>query len=150
MPKQHFIQMDMKGVDKTIKELQATQTQIQVKMKQILLRAAMILEAEIKKQITAMGLVDTGNLRASVHSFVRQKFNQKEGVAGTNVDYAPFLEYGTGQRGASSDHPDVPDDYLYGDNKGITAYKFMHKAWVKKRDDIITYVNTEVRKVIAS
>jgi len=148
MPQKTWIELDTKGIDKAIKKLKSKQLLLETKMKNIIARAAAILEAEIKLQITEMGLVDTGNLRASVHSFTRQKIYSTEGVAATNVEYAPFLEFGTGQRGAKSDHPNVPPKYKHGDSRGIVAYKFMHKAWVKRRAEIISYINTEFRKVV--
>ena len=148
MAKQHWVDLDLKGEEKAINGLRNVQANIQVSMKRIMLRCALILEAEIKRQITNMGLVVTGNLRVSVHSFVREKFQTVEGVAGTNVNYAPFLEYGTGARGDASGHPDVPADYQYGDHLGIKAYKFMYRAWMNKRDEIIAYMNAEIRKII--
>lgn len=45
------------------------------------------LEGETKK-ITP---VDTGRLRSSIFS----RYGASEGIVGTNVEYAPFVEYGT-------------------------------------------------------
>lgn len=148
MPQKKWIDLDIRGDEQAVKKLKSAQANIQGSLKKIMLRAAMILEAEIKKQITEMGLVDTGNLRASVHSFVRTRLNSTEGVAGTTVDYAPFLEFGTGARGETSNHPQVPPYYQYGEHLGIKAYKFMWKSWMNKRDDIVAYVNSEIRKVV--
>ena len=50
----------------------------------------------IERQATSLTPVDTGNLRGSLAT-------QKDGdgvIVGTNVDYAPFVEYGTSRSSA--------------------------------------------------
>lgn len=44
-----------------------------------------------KKYLTEKGAVDTGNLRNSV----AYKVESKTMAVGTNVEYAPYIEYGT-------------------------------------------------------
>ena len=40
--------------------------------------------------------VDTGNLRSSINTqLVAKKTDRTEAVVGTNVEYAPFVEFGT-------------------------------------------------------
>lgn len=49
--------------------------------------------------------VDTGNLRASIASMVESSGvlkSEVRGVIGSNVDYAPFQEFGTSRMGAQS------------------------------------------------
>lgn len=51
----------------------------------------MQMEGYAKEELTASGAVDTGRLRASVsHSS-----SDKEVVVGTNVEYGPYIEFGT-------------------------------------------------------
>ena len=74
MAQNAWIEVDFKGLDDTIHQLQKIKSDVETELEVIMLQAAFILEAETKKQITNMGLVDTGTLRASVFSFVRNKF----------------------------------------------------------------------------
>lgn len=148
MPK-HWLEIDYQGFDEVIQQIRYVRSEIQSELGHIMLRAALIVEAEVKRLITNYELVDTGALRASVHSFVREQFNATEGVVGTNMEYAPFLEYGTGQRGQGSNHPDVPADYRYGDSRGIRAYKYMWTAWENKADKVTQYVNTELERLVS-
>lgn len=41
--------------------------------------------------------VDTGRLRSSISTSLNQTGNTIEGVVGSNVDYAPYMELGTGR-----------------------------------------------------
>lgn len=136
------------GLDKVERDIRYIKSTLQTQVDRIMLQAALILEAEVKKLITDYELVDTGTLRASVHSFVRNNLTNTEGVVGTNMEYAPFLEYGTGRRGAASGHPAVPADYKYGDSPGIRSYKYMWNAWWNKKDEIQAFIAAELKKVI--
>lgn len=52
---------------------------------------------------------DTGTLSNSI---VSEMLNEREGVVKTDVDYAMFVEYGTGIVGAIQHHPE-PNGYQY-------------------------------------
>lgn len=49
------------------------------------------MEKYAKDELTRQGAVDTGRLRASVSHVAEDK----SAVVGTNVEYAPYIEYGT-------------------------------------------------------
>ena len=56
------------------------------------MKAALKAEALVKKNTP----VDTGNLRSSVNAqLAGKKRDRVEAVVGTNVEYAPYLEFGT-------------------------------------------------------
>lgn len=83
-----WMTVEFEGPDEVIRQVQQIKSKIESESERIMLQAAMILEAEVKRLITNMELVDTGTLRASIHSFVRQRFGITEGVTGTSVEYA--------------------------------------------------------------
>jgi phage gpG-like protein len=78
-------------------------------------RTALAIESSAKRKITSDGHIITGRLRASIHaeltegksftysdnkgnSFegaLEEAFGKLEAVVGTNVFYAPFIEFGT-------------------------------------------------------
>jgi HK97 gp10 family phage protein len=150
MDQNNWIDIELNGADNIIQKLEQMKTGLKAETERIMLQAAMILEAEIKRQITNMELVDTGTLRASVFSFVRNQFGVVDGVAATNIEYASFLEYGTGQRGAESNYQDVPQDYNYGESAGIRAYKYMWTAWENKKDQIVAFLEKEFIRVVGA
>lgn len=51
-------------------------------------------ENNAKFEITALGAVDTGNLRSSISHYYTQS-QGGEVYIGTNVEYAPYVEFGT-------------------------------------------------------
>ncbi|MCG8514559.1 MAG: HK97 gp10 family phage protein [Halanaerobiales bacterium] len=148
MPQNNWIEVEFTGLDKTVRTLEKIKSDILNETDRIMLRAALILEAEVKRLITNMKLVDTGTLRAGVHSFVRSQFGYVDGVVGTNIEYAIFPEYGTGQRGAANPHPELPSWYQYGDSPGIQAYKYMWTAWENVKGVIMAYISAQFRKLV--
>ena len=51
-------------------------------------------ENNAKFEITALGAIDTGNLRNSISHYYDQS-EVGEAYIGTNVEYAPYVEFGT-------------------------------------------------------
>lgn len=59
---------------------------------------------------------DTGALKQSITSEVRKNGEDIEGVVYTPLEYAPYVEYGTGLFAESGGRTDVP--WVYQDDKG--------------------------------
>lgn len=55
-------------------------------------------------QAKALASVDTGNLAGSIHMEVNEKGKRIEGRVFTNVQYAPYVEFGTGSTGNGTYH----------------------------------------------
>lgn len=53
----------------------------------------------VHAQAKALSPVDTGNLAGSIHMEVKKNGNKLIGRVYTNVQYAPFVEFGTGSTG---------------------------------------------------
>lgn len=143
-----WMTVEVEGTDEVIRQIQQIKSKIESESERIMLQAAFILESEVKRLITNMKLVDTGTLKASIHSFVRQRFGITESVVGSPMEYAPFTEFGTGQKGSADPHPAKPAWYKYGDGPGIQSYKFMWTAWQNKKDEIYEYIEREYRKLV--
>lgn len=58
-------------------------------------KAGLMVEGAAKHNLTINKSVDTGNLRGSVHTSGRSTKNGAEATVGTNVEYAPYVEFGT-------------------------------------------------------
>jgi hypothetical protein len=79
--------------------------------------------------------VDTGLLRASIRpTFYNNGLTVQ---VGSDVFYAPFVEFGTGRRGASSNHPPLPDTYAHGPKPGRKATPYLWPAAELERPKLI-------------
>jgi len=78
-------------------------------------RTALAIETDAKNKLKSDGHIITGRLRASIHAEIKEgqsftytdnggksfdgaideSFGELEAIAGTNVEYAPYIEYGT-------------------------------------------------------
>lgn len=80
--------------------------------------------------------VDTGRLRSSIH----RTANGLSGVVFTNVEYAPYMEFGTG---SEVDIPSGLEEYakqFKGEGKrqvNIPASPFLFPAWEDERPEFI-------------
>jgi hypothetical protein len=72
-------------------------------------RTCLEIDASAKRNLIAHNSVISGNLVGGMEAHVEDF----EGDVGTAVVYAPYVEYGTGRRGAASDFPGKPDDLTY-------------------------------------
>ena len=54
-------------------------------------------------------------------------------IVQVRIPHAPFVEFGTGRRGAANAPPGKPDNYVYGARAGMTAQPYMFPAAEKNR-----------------
>jgi hypothetical protein len=104
------------GLNELRKKLQLLPELSQQAIKKGVDRTALAIESDAKRKITADGHIITSRLRSSIHAELKvnkmfkysdnkgqtfdgsleEDFNDKmEAVAGTNVHYAPYIEFGT-------------------------------------------------------
>lgn len=81
-----------------------------------LLQGALIIEREAKRKVA----VDTGHLG----QFITHVLEDKRAVIGTNVMYAPFVEFGTGIKAENGKGRKTPWYYYYDGNKGKKGLRF--------------------------
>lgn len=122
-------------------------------------------KAAVKIQAAAKRLapVDAGRLRNSITVETQTDAESVSAAVGTNVKYAPFIEFGTGPVGAAS-KKDLPPGasvqytpkrfWVYKDekkggfriSKGSPAKPFLYPAFGKIEPDIEKYVAEEIMK----
>lgn len=56
----------------------------------------LVAEGEAKLNLTRQGAVDTGDLRNSITHKVKEEGKEYSCYVGTNIEYAPYIELGTG------------------------------------------------------
>ena len=96
---------------------------------------------------------ETGHLRNSIKTKGQIKQDGAETQVYTNLEYAPYVEFGTGQRGAES-NVDRPDGIAYkADWKGQAAQPYMTPAYLHAKNSgeveaqIIKTIQQELRKL---
>lgn len=75
-------------------------------------KACALVEADAKRKAPK----DTGALRRSIESKVESKGDEVEGIIFTALEYAPYVEYGTGLFAEKGGRKNVP--WFYEDAKG--------------------------------
>jgi hypothetical protein len=94
-------------------------------------RTCMEVEAGAKRNLVENGSVVTGNLIGSIEADT----DGFEGEVGTAVTYAPYVEFGTGERGAASEFPGKPDYLTYSEDwKGMSARPYLIPALESARE----------------
>lgn len=78
-----------------------------------LTKACLLVENDAKRKCP----VDTGQLRQSI----THEIEGNTGVVGTNVEYAPYVEYGTGIEARDGNGRQTPWSYQRADGKWITT-----------------------------
>lgn len=105
---------------------------------QALMKACALLEREAKIKAPK----DTGALRNSITSRIVHDGSELAGEVYTPLEYAPYIEYGTGLFAESGGRTDVP--WVYQDDKGdwhsTSGQKpqpFMRTAFDENREEIV-------------
>ncbi|GAB2539823.1 HK97 gp10 family phage protein [Rufibacter soli] len=86
------MKLQLKGMEKAIAQIGKFRLQKLGAIANELDRAALMVESGAKKNLTINKSVKTNRLRSSI---VRQEYGRWNRTVGTNVEYAPFVEFGT-------------------------------------------------------
>lgn len=95
----------------------------------------------------------SGDLRNSINSTAKKSQDGIIGRTGTNKEYAPYVEFGTGQRGAESPSPPkAPIGNGYREDwKGMPAQPFLYPALMQNKETIkefcIEELNAEIQRL---
>lgn len=97
-----------------------------MELKKTMRDATKVVHAQAKE----LAPVDTGNLAGSIHQEVKVKGENLEGRVFTNVEYAPYVEFGTGVKGNGSYPYDIEGlDLAYKEDwAGMVAQPYMYPA----------------------
>lgn len=126
------VKIELKGIEKFKRELGKVKSDITRELEQHTSASLIKIQSDAKRG----SAVDTGRLRASIHK-------RQEGTSGdvfTNVEYAPYIEFGTGSLVSV---PDELKDYALQfkgrglRNVNLPARPFMYPAFVKERPKYI-------------
>ena len=110
-------------------------------------KACALVEGEAKKKAPK----DTGALRRSISSKVENIGSETQGVVFTPLEYAPYVEYGTGLFAEKGGRKNVP--WYYKDEEGkwhITSgqhpHPYMRPALNENREEVLRLIKEGIIK----
>lgn len=113
----------IKGIENVIKNLE----RLKVNIPNALAKAGTFsMQNNIEGPAKQLCPVDTGNLRASIHTVASVSGNGALIQTGTNVFYGPYIEFGTGIYALNGAGRKTPWRYEYAGHKGSPGVRFTH------------------------
>lgn len=137
----------IKGLDGLMKKLDQLSGNSHKSLKVGIRRANKMAQGEAKG-LAPVG--DSGMLRNSIVEKVDEKNGVITGKVSTNLHYAPYVEFGTGRRGAASPSPPKsPENLNYRqDWAGMNAQPFLYPALKNNKDKVLDIVKEQLKKDI--
>lgn len=139
----------IKGLDELLSKLASLGGNTEASAEMGLQRGAKI----IQKNAKMLTPVDTGSLRNSIKTQSERKNGNIEAKVYTSKDYAPYVEFGTGERGRES-NIERPTGVSYSAEwKGQTAQPFMTPAFLHAKaskeveQEVIKSVQNEIKRL---
>lgn len=138
--------MTLENMDSLIRKLNALGGNSQKALRVGVLQATKYVQGQAK----LLAPVDDGQLRNSIQASVETQGDQITGKVSTNVEYAAYVEFGTGQRGEQSPSPPKsPENLSYRqDWAGMSAQPYMYPALRNNESKVRSIVASAVRKEI--
>lgn len=113
------------------------------------MQTALLLVQRSAKVKVANGHSVTGRLMNSISKRIVAEGTGITGEVFTNVEYAPYLEYGTGTRGQESYIPPVDTDLTFSEDwVGHPAYPYMRPALEENKDKIKELFNGTITEAM--
>ena len=132
----------LEHLNKTLETLLSTEN-----MTQAMGQACAAVEASAKKKAPK----DSGALRRSIASKVEAEGGDIQGVVYTALEYAPYVEYGTGLFAESDGRTDVPwvyqdDEGNWHSTKGQKPQPFLRPALNENRKTVVKILGGGIKK----
>ena len=140
---------NMKGLDELLANLSGLGGNVKESARKGLERGA----KKIQKNAKMLTPVDTGRLRNSIKTKSEITQDGASAQVFTNTEYAPYVEFGTGERGRDS-NIDRPEGVTYKANyTGQTAQPYMTPAYLHAKNtgeveqEVIKSVESDIIKL---
>ena len=132
----------LEHLNKTLETLLSTEN-----MTQAMGQACAAVEASAKKKAPK----DSGALRRSIASKVETEGGDIQGIVYTALEYAPYVEYGTGLFAESNGRTDVPwvyqdDEGNWHSTKGQKPQPFLRPALNENRKTVVKILGGGIKK----
>ena len=108
-------------------------------------KAALLVQGSAKNKAP----VDSGALRQSIRADkAKVQGENVTATVSTNLEYAPYVEFGTGSRGQSTNTNTEVEVSYRSDWRGNKAQPFLWPALRENRNNSIKIIKEEVRKAV--
>ena len=136
--------IEIEGINKVLKRLEKLSNTENIE--KAMGKACAVVEAAAKQNAPK----DTGALRNSITSKVENRNGHVEGTIFTPLEYAPYVEYGTGLFAESGGRKDVPWNYQddkgeWHSTSGQKPQPFMRPAIEDNRNKIIEILGEGIK-----
>ncbi len=148
------ISVEIRGLKETEKELARIDTALTgAEMMTAMRQATLMVTADAKR----LAPVDTGRLRASITPAVSDYPDRVEGVVGSNVKYAPYMELGTRPHWPPISALEVwarrhgTSAFLVARaiaRRGTKARQFLQKAFEQNQSRIVDLFDKTVKQIV--
>jgi len=141
--------MSIQGLDSLLRKLD----QLGGNSKQALKKGVGKATKQVQGDAKELCPVDTGSLRNSIQSSVEEKSGSVIGKVGTNMEYAMYVEFGTGQGGINADIEAKKEiDLFYREDwTGMAPQPYLYPALKQNEERVKKIVKDEliqeIRKV---
>lgn len=136
--------IEIKGLNSVIKDLNKLGKSISIPIKSGITKAT----KKCQKRAKLLCPVDTGALRNSINTAIRAKAEEVEGEVGTNLEYAVYVEFGTGRRGEETNTNTETDVHYKADWKGQKAQPYMYPAYAETKEELPKILKEECDKFL--
>lgn len=132
--------MEIKNIDRLNRKL--------MKLPKVnFLRVMKEVVGDVQSTSKLLSPVDTGTLRNSLHTRVRDGRDKIVGDVFTNLNYAVYVEFGTGQRGSGSGGTSPYIDVSYNSQwAGMVAQPYLYPAITQERPNILRKFSDELNE----
>lgn len=141
--------IEIRGLERLIRTVQAIGGNATDCMYNGISKSMTVIEGDAK-DLCPVAEVRGGALRDSIHSDTEKHGDEVKGSCGTNVEYAAYQEFGTGQRGSESPSPPkapIGDGYRE-DWAGCAAQPYLYPALMQNKDTVKELCAEELREEI--
>lgn len=156
------LEVEVKGLDALHRKMEQTAEDLRGRPFINAMRQATLV---VTRDARILSPVDTGRLRASITPEVRQEGKSTQGVIGSKVVYAPFMEMGTGVFAGNAPHyPPAAALETWASRHGFSSgavvaraiyhagglrpRRFLQRAFEQNQDRIIAILEDAVRTIV--
>lgn len=150
--------MSINGVDSLMKKLNALGGNANKVLETSIAKQTKLVQGEAKDLCP----VDSGDLRKNIFTDVKSENEKITGKIFTNIEYAPYVEFGTGKKGEASGGDKYPGPLSYKQDKwrvnipdvgvrwieGQPAQPFLYPALKNNEDLIKKNIKVDLKKEI--
>lgn len=134
----------VKGLDSLLKKLDKLGGDVEKVLLKSMQNNIKMVQAEAK----LLCPVDTGELRNSIQSKAEKTVTGVKGTVFTNKEYAPYIEFGTGQVGKATNTNTEVDVSYKEDWGGIPSQPFMYPALRNNKAKVLKAIKEDVKAEI--